>query len=391
MASYDLKRLWFATLLSYVALGFMSPLLPIYMSHRGLSPLNIGLVASLATLIAIIPVAIMGRISDIINREKLQGMLGASLALLTVIYTYASSLLQFMVLHSAYIGLAFSYMTLSGAVAMDYIKTKRGTEFGKFRTSGAIGWIFGPFIGGLMADSLGFPSVFLSSSLFYFVSALLFWIGGSRKRRIHKEWQFKISPHVEAFKKVLTNRAAYTLYASVFMAWISTPAYYTFLPLFMTEEIGTSRFLSSLAFSVTPFAEVPAMLYLGSLSDRIGRKRVIALCLAAYPVRYVLTVSSGNPWLIIAAQLLHGFTFGGLYVVSVSYLSETVDEDLKGLALSLYSINSNVGRFIGNYLLGFLVDNYGYAPMYYAATLISAFSIPILVLLSRQNSQRKHE
>ncbi|RJS87376.1 MFS transporter [Candidatus Bathyarchaeota archaeon] len=88
---------------------------------------------------------------------------------------------------------------------------------------------------------------------------------------------------MEAFKRVLTVKTAYTLYASVFTAWISTPAYYTFLPLFMTEDIETSKFLSSLAFSITPFAEVPAMLYLGSLSDRIGRRKVIALCLAAYP------------------------------------------------------------------------------------------------------------
>jgi len=387
----DLKRLWFATLFSYAALGFISPLIPLYMSYRGLSPLEVGLVASLATLVSILPVAVMGRISDIINREKLQGMLGAGLALLTLIYTYASSLLDFMILQSAYMGLTYSYMTLSGAIAMDYIRTKRGTGFGKFRTSGSVGWIFGPFLGGLIADNLGFPLVFLSSSLFFLVSAFLFGIGGLKKRHVEKRESPRSNRHMEAFKRVLTNRAAYTLYASVFTAWISTPAYYTFLPLFMTDEIGTSKSMSSLAFSITPFAEVPAMLYLGFLSDRIGRKKVIALCLAAYPMRYMLTVFTGNPWIIIGAQLLHGLTFGGLYVVSVSYLSEAVDEDLQGLALSLYSINSSIARFIGNYLLGFLVDNYGFVPMYYAAALISAFSIPILTLLSQQGSQKKHK
>jgi len=96
-----------------------------------------------------------------------------------------------------------------------------------------------------------------------------------------------------------------------------------------------------------------------------------------------------EPLLIIGVQLMHGVTFGGLYVVSVSYLSEAVDEDLKGSALSLYTINLNVGRFIGNYLLGFLVDNYDFLLMYYAAALISSFSIPILALLSRQGLQEK--
>jgi len=102
MPLQDLKRLWFATLFSYAALGLISPLLPLYMSHRGLSPLEVGLVASLATLISILPVAIMGRISDIINREKLQGIIGVGLASTMMIYTYASSLLHFMILQSAW-------------------------------------------------------------------------------------------------------------------------------------------------------------------------------------------------------------------------------------------------------------------------------------------------
>jgi len=386
MASHDLRRIWFATLLFYVALGFVYPLFSLYMTYKGLAPLEVGLVASLATLLSIPPVAVMGRISDIINREKLQGIIGIGLASLSLIYLYANSLPHFLALHSAYIGLTSSYMTLSGAIAMDYIRTKRGTKFGKYRTSGAIGWIFSTLLGGLTADNMGFQSVFLFSSMFFLASALLFGIGGLGKNRGERREKLKPIFHMWAFKQVLSNRAAYILYLSVFMAWISTPAYYTFLPLFMADDVGTSKFVSSLAFSVTPFAEVPAMLYLGSLSDRIGRRKIIALCLAAYPVRYLWTASIWNPWLIIGAQLLHGLTFGGLYVVSVSYLSEVVDEDSRGLALSLYSIDSNVSRFIGNYLLGFVADNYGFVPMYYIAALISAFSVPIFVLMSRRDS-----
>jgi len=230
MLLQDLKRLWFATLFSYAALGFIYPLIPLYMSYRGLSPLEVGLIASLASLVSILPVAVMGRISDIINREKLQGMLGASIALLTLTYMYASSLLHFMILQSVCMGLIYSYMTLSGAIAMDYIRTKRGTMFGKFRTSGSIGWIFGPFLGGLMADNLGFPWVFLSSSLFFLVSAFLFGIGALKNGRVQKRERLESTRHMEAFKRVLTNRAAYTLYISVFTAWVSTPHTILFSP-----------------------------------------------------------------------------------------------------------------------------------------------------------------
>ena len=388
MAVSNLRRLWLATMFLYTASGFAFPIFPLYMTYRGLSPFEVGLVASAATLVSIIPVAVIGRVSDVVNREKLQGALGVTLAALILTYIHANSFSQFLVLHPAYTTIVYAYMTLSGAIAMDYIVTQRGTSFGRFRTSGAVGWTFGTFLGGWTVDNLGFTYVFMLSSAFFIISASLFGLGGLKGSTKRRERDNSISYHMEAFRKVLFNRAAYTLYASVFIAWLTTPAYYTFLPLYMTKELGTSRFLSSIAFTVTPFAEVPAMIYFGSLSDKIGRKKVIALCLAAYPIRYILTVaagSAGEPWLVIAAQLLHGLTFGGLYVVSVAYLSEAVDPDLKGLALSLYTIFSNIGSFIGNYMLGYIVESHGFTLMYYTAVLISSLSIPTLAILSKKH------
>ena len=384
----DLKRLWLATMFLYMASGFTFPIFPLYMAYRGLSPFEVGMAASVATLVSIMPVAVIGRVSDVVNREKLQGALGVTLAALILAYIHANSFSHFLVLHPAYVTIVYAYMTLSGAIAMDYIVTRRGTSFGRFRTSGAIGWIFGTLLGGWTVDNLGFTYVFMLSSAFFIISASLFGLGGLKGKTKRKDREKSIAYHMKAFRKVLFNKAAYTLYASVFIAWLTTPAYYTFLPLYMTKELDTSRFLSSIAFTVTPFAEVPAMIYFGSLSDKIGRKKVIALCLAAYPIRYILTVTAGaagEPWLVVAAQLLHGLTFGGLYVVSVAYLSEAVNPDLKGLALSLYTIFSNIGSFIGNYTLGYIVDSYGFTLMYYTAALISSLSIPTLAILSKKH------
>ena len=385
MFTGDLKRLWFATLFLYVASGFVFPIFPVYMSFRGLGPFEIGLVASVATLLSIFPVAVIGHVSDVVNRERLEGFLGYILFVLVLLYVFVGSFVQFLLLHPIYITLVYAYMTLSGAIAMDYIVSSRGMGFGRFRTSGAVGWVFGTFLGGWVVDNFGFFYVFIFSSMFFVVSASLFIIGGLKKKEVREARDTVY--HLEAFRKVLSNKVVSTLYASIFIAWLTTPAYYTFLPLYMTKELGTSRFLSSVAFTITPFAEVPAMIFFGSLSDRIGRKKVIALCLAAYPVRYLLTVTGGflhEPLLVIAVQLLHGLTFGGLYVVSVAYLSESVGTEFKGLALSLYTIFSNIGSFIGNYVLGYMVDVYGFTLMYYAAALFSSFSVPILVILSRR-------
>ncbi|MEM2410305.1 MAG: MFS transporter, partial [Thermofilaceae archaeon] len=165
--------------------------------------------------------------------------------------------------------------------------------------------------------------------------------------------------------------------AAITVASIANPAYYTFLPLYMTQGLHASKLLASLAFTVTPLAEIPAMILLGSLSDRVGRRKVIAVCLAAYPVRFMLTGLLRNPLLVIAAQLLHGLTFGGLYVVTVAYLTEQMT-GAAGVASSIFPVASNVGNMVGGYLLGVLLSTYGFTTMYLAAAAISSLAIPLL-------------
>ncbi|RLF19618.1 MAG: hypothetical protein DRZ82_05080 [Thermoprotei archaeon] len=381
----DVTRLWIATFLIYAASGSVFPIFSIYMSYRGLSPYHIGLVVSMATLSSIIPIILIGHFSDIMNREMVQSVLGTCLAFLMPIYRHLNSLLPFIIIHSMYTMLSYSYMTLSSAVAMDYIRTSRGSGFGRFRTSGALGWMLGTFLCGWIVENLGFSKVFLVSSIFFLLSAFLFMLGGLRKVGLRPLKTDSYVMHITAFRNVITNRAIYPLLTSIFIASLTVPAYYTFLPLYMTEKLKASRLLSSLAFTITPVAEIPAMMYIGALSDRVDRRKVIVLCLGAYPVRYLLTVFVRDPILVVLVQLLHGLTFGGLYVVSTAYISDSVPEDMKGLALSLYTIFTNLGSFIGNYMMGSIVRSYGFVVMYFMAAFISSISIPTLVMFSSRH------
>jgi len=350
------------------------------MSYRGLTPYQVGLVASIATLSSIVPIVLIGNLSDMMNREKVQGIIGIGLAILIPLYTRLDSLPSFALMHSIYMILSYSYMTLSGAIAMDYIQTLRGSGFGRFRTSGALGWMLGTFLSGWIVEKANFPVIFYTSSIFFWTSAIMFSLGGLHRKSANEKNISKV--RVEALKKIVSDSTIYSLLVAIFIASLTTPAYYTFLPLYITEELKASRFLSSLAFTITPIAEVPAMIYVGVLSDRISRKRIIAFCLVAYPIRYLLTVLTRNPILVIIVQLLHGLTFGGLYVVSIAYLSDSVPEDMKGLTLSFYTIFMNLGVFIGNYIMGFIVDRFGFDMMYFIAALISFLSLPTLIILS---------
>ena len=70
--------------------------------------------------------------------------------------------------------------------------------------------------------------------------------------------------------------------------------------------------------------------------------------------------------------------------MSIAYLSDSVSENLKGLVLSTYTVVMNISSFIGNYLMGYILESYGFKVMYLSAAIISSLSVPILIMSRRR-------
>lgn len=372
-ANKHLLRLWVAMAFLYAGTGSVNPLIPVYMSWRGLTDTEIGFLASLAATISLAATLLISYFSDVVEgRRALQAQLCLASALAIVSYAAADRFPHFAVVHPLYIALAFSTMSLSAAVVMDYLsRTGRGAGFGAMRTSGAVGWIAGTLAGGYLSQTLGFHASFTFSAASFTASALLYGLGLPRPTA--RKGRSKGDLIVGALK----SSDVLSVVAAITAASVANPAYYTFLPLYMTQGLNASKLLASLAFSVTPLAEIPAMILLGSLSDRVGRRRVITICLAAYPVRFALTGLLRDPLLVIAVQLLHGLTFGGLYVVTVAYLTERM-AGASGVASSIFPVASNVGSIAGGYLLGVLLSTYGFTTMYLTAAAVSCSALPLI-------------
>ena len=364
-----LARLWAAMALLFLAAGIVYPTLPLYMSSKGLGSVEIGAVASASALASTAATVLLGLYSDSIERrEALQAAVCAALAGLVPTYALASGFSWFLLLQSAFMSLGGAAMTLSGAVAMDYIAERRGARFGALRTSGAVGWVAGTLAGGYLVERLGYQAAFAASSLAYAAAALLYGLGARGAKRAA----------AGAAEPASLGASALLLLAAVFAASVSNPAYYTFTPLYIVKELGGSELEASLAFAVTPLAEIPAMVALGALSDRLGHFKVLALCFLAYPLRYGLTGLLKSPAQVIAVQLLHGLTFAGLYVVGSAYLADAAG-GATGFALSLFTAAFNLGGVAGGYLLALVQARYGYTIMYLAAAALSSISLPLLL------------
>lgn len=121
--------------------------------------------------------------------------------------------------------------------------------------------------------------------------------------------------------------------------------------------LGMSPAAAGQATTVSQLLELALFPVLGVLLDRLGLRRVILIGIIAWPLRYLAYYAGGPPWLVVAAQLLHGinyvFGFAGLQI-AVELLAPP-GQRASAQAAFLTS-SSGVGNLLGQLSCGVLLD-----------------------------------
>jgi len=94
---------------------------------------------------------------------------------------------------------------------------------------------------------------------------------------------------------------------------------------------------------------------LGHLADRVGRRFVLVLSVvlmgaSTVAIGLLPTYRSAGVWasiLLIAVRLIQGFSVGGEFVDSVTYLVEAVPAEKRGFAGSIANLGSTAGMLLG--------------------------------------------
>lgn len=90
-----------------------------------------------------------------------------------------------------------------------------------------------------------------------------------------------------------------------------------------------------------------AMVFAGTLSDRLGRKRVMTASLAAASAATVAASFSPDWTTFVALRALTGLALSGVPAVAMAYLVEEMDRSAIGLAMGLYIAGNTLGGLGG--------------------------------------------
>jgi YNFM family putative membrane transporter len=131
------------------------------------------------------------------------------------------------------------------------------------------------------------------------------------------------------------------------------------LPL-LSRAFGASPAAASLAMSAGTFALAVAVIPVSSLSEVLGRRRVMAVSVLAAAVLGLVAPLSPSLPVLIGVRVLQGFALAGVPATAMAYLAEEVDRADLGRAMGLYIAGNAIGGLSGRVVAGILAEHGGW-------------------------------
>jgi YNFM family putative membrane transporter len=124
----------------------------------------------------------------------------------------------------------------------------------------------------------------------------------------------------------------------------------------LAHDFALTPAQSSLALSVSTGTLAVALLLSSLLSDRFGRKNLMAASMFAGGLLTLLSGFTHGYGQLLVLRALLGLMFGGMPAIAMAYLSEEIEGKSLGVAMGMYIGGSAFGGMIGRMLASVITD-----------------------------------
>jgi len=353
--------------LYYAALAALMPYLTIYFASRGLGGLEIGILTSLFALVTMVGAPFWTEIADATGRHRtvlvsvigvvLAATLGLSLATQFVPLALFTALLAF---HLA------PAMPLVDHAVLEALGD-RAHAYGRQRVWGALGWAAAAPAAGWVTGAFGLPWAF------YLFFAIMPWVTlvATRVPYAASVGRRRIGGGLAL---VLRDSRWVPFLFVGFTGGVGLALASYFLPLHL-RDLGASFTLIGVAVAIPAVSEIPVMVLGGALLARVGSRLMLIVAVAMMALRLLLSAVITDHVALALVQVLHGPSFGVLWIAGVAYARELAPHGSRAVAQGLFlAVTGGLGGFAGSLLGGATYDALGGAGTFLVAAAFTALA-----------------
>ncbi|XVV15075.1 MFS transporter [Actinoplanes sp. CA-131856] len=265
--------------------------------------------------------------------------------------------------------LLFAQLKHTGAAPGEVVRTRALVSFA---------WVAGPPLATFLIGGFGPRSILVAIA----VTAVLNIATTAAMRRT------TVSSASEPERETPRGRVA--MVVVVFIALQATnSATVSVMSLYVTERLGLGVAWAGIALGVAAGLEIPALLLIGKLTDRVpGRLLLLSGCVAGI-VYYAAMAFAHGPVLLLGLQVLNAWFFATVAGVGLTLFQEIIPRP--GLAAGLYTNTRRLGSIAAGPLLGLgAATSLGYGAVFAACAVVTAAALAGLRFAPARQPQLSH-
>lgn len=384
------------SLLNDASSEIIYPLLPLFLAVTlGASPAAIGLIEGAAESVSSLLKLFAGYLSDRANKRKGLVVFGYALAsFVRPLLAFAADWYQVLVIRlTDRVGKGLRTAPRDAMIADAAPVEERGLAFGFHRAMDHAGAVVGPLLGYLIlfevaADrnapaAADYTKVFLVASIPALAAVLVatFVVREAKREQQAGGAAGTELPHF-SLRGFDVNFTRFLLIVALFTLSNSSDAFL----LLRARTAGVSTTTIPLLWAALHAVKVLSSLIGGGLSDRLGRKRLIAsgwLLYAAVYAGFAFVTSTGAVWVLF---LIYGVYFGLAEGTEKALVADLVRPEQRGTAYGLYNLAFSVTVLPASLLMGALWNWRGPVTAFLISALIGATAALLLLLIVRSKA-----
>ncbi len=396
--SGNIALIFIVVLIDLIGFGIIIPILPRYSeTHFGANEIQIGLLIASFSFFQFLSSPILGKLSDRIGRKP---VITFSLVLSSISYViFAFAPNYWIALFSRCIGgIGGGSISAAQAYIADVTeKSERTKGMGLIGTAFGLGFVFGPFIGGMLS-TFGYIVPNLSAAGFSFIALILTRIFLTESLKNKTQFSLKLKDLTFSFETTRFNKAFSNVYVGkflliFFLITFSIANTYGVIPIFAYRYLHFTDREIGYIYAVIGIIGVIFQGYLiGILTRQFGEKIILLAGMTLMSVGLLFIPLTVKLYLMMwFFVILISIGLALINPTILSLISKLTSPFEQGEVLGVNQSMGSLGRVIGPLWGGVAFNTFGYGYPFWTAGIFTLIALYVGVINFAKMKKNKIE
>ena len=370
----------------FIGLGAYNTFLPVYLENTlGFTSSQVGMIVSIPSILGIILVPIWGLISDISKKQKTVLWINVLMSLvLAGVYTITKSFIPVLIVATFFEMFRNSVLPLTDSLTTSFCR-ENNKNYGSIRVIGSMTFAVASFLCGQLIKITNSDLMFFYVFMVSMIGCLIITPTLDTNTTIEQKEKLNLK---EDLPKLFKNKSyILILLCGVCVAGL-TEGMMSFQGIYLMK-LGAGTELVGL---LTVFMVLPELFFMVKTKDLIekyGMIKIIGFASCALLVRWIIYLTTSNPWLFMLATSMHGVAISIITISAFEFIGKVVDKKLHTTSMTVYTFTIGVSYSLMKLLYGNMIDSLGFKSIFIFSMVVSVFSFVILKRISTLNQTKE--